>query len=405
MLRGTNLEHARVHNLRTVLETIRQHGPLSRAEIARRSVLTPQTISNLVHHLLDVGLVLEAGQRRGSRGRASTDLTINGEGAYFVGLDLDRGHLTGLLVDLAGEVKERVHLDTTFPSPERAIELMVRVVGELTAVVDANRVWGVGVGFPGPLRIVDGVVDNVINPDGFPGWENVSVAEKLANAIDHAVFLENNATAAAVGEGVYGVGRELDSFFYVFLGVGLGGGIVRGGAPLRGWQGNAGEIGYLPGSSDYGSGDYLGRYFDVYRLYERLELRGTPAASFEDLSAMLAAGDELIREWLDTAADRLAPWLLAAQYLIDPQALVIGGAWPPDLKLYLSDKLASKLASSRSKFITYSPSLLQAALGRDAAALGVATLPLYQLLSPFPTAVSGNEARTPAEHPLVLGGR
>lgn len=405
MLRGTNLEHARVHNLRTVLETIRKHGPLSRAEIARRSDLTPQTISNLVHHLMAVGLVLEAGLRQGRRGRASTDLTINGEGAYFVGLDLDRGHLTGLLVDLAGQVRERVHLEMTFPSPERAIELMVKTVDELTAAVDASRVWGVGVGFPGPLRIVEGVVDNVINPDGFPGWENVSVAEELANAIDHAVFLENNATAAAIGEGIYGVGRELDSFFYVFLGVGLGGGIVNGGVPLRGWQGNAGEIGYLPDPSDDGSGDYLGRYFDVYRLYKRLELRGTPAASFEELSAMLTAGDELIREWLDTAADRLAPALLAAQYLVDPQALVLGGAWPPELMRHLSGRLESRLAGSRSKFISYAPSLLQASLGRDAAALGVATLPLYQLLSPFPTAASGSEARPPAEHPLVLGGR
>lgn len=405
MLRGTNLEHARVHNLRTVLETVRQHGPLSRADIARRSDLTPQTISNLVHHLIDSGLVVEAGQRQGRRGRASTDLTINGDGAYFVGLDLDRGHLTGLLVDLAGEVRARVHLDMTFPSPEKAIELMVESVDKLAADVEDSRVWGVGVGFPGPLRIVSGVVDNVINPDGFPGWENVSVAEELANRIDHAVFLENNATAAAIGEGIYGVGRELDSFFYVFLGVGLGGGIVNRGAPFRGWQGNAGEIGYLPDPGTDESGDYLGRYFDIYRLYKRLELRGSPHDTFEGLGELLDAGDELMREWLDTAADRLAPWLLAAQYLVDPQALVIGGAWPSNLRQYLTERLELQLARSRTKFISYAPPLLQASLGSDAAALGVATLPLYQLLSPFPTASAADRVRRPAEHPLVVGGR
>lgn len=411
MLRGTNLEHARVHNLRTVLETVRLHGPLSRADIARRSDLTPQTISNLVHHLLDNGLVIEVGRRQGRRGRSSTDLAINGEGAYFVGLDLDRGHLTGLLIDLAGEPRARVHLDMTFPSPEQAIELMVESVARLTAAVDPSRVWGVGVGFPGPLRIVDGVVDNVINPEGFPGWESVSVAEELARRVDFAVFLENNATAAAMGESIYGVGRDLESFFYVFLGVGLGGGIVKGGAPLRGWQGNAGEIGYLPdpgiddGADNGGSGDYLGRYFDIYRLYKRLELQGSPHGTLEGLSDLLAAGDELMLEWLDTAADRLAPWLLAAQYLLDPQALVIGGGWPDDLRLELSTRLEARLSRSRSKFMPYAPTLLQAALGSDAAALGVATLPLYQLLSPFPTAAAGAKARRPDEHPLVLGGR
>ncbi len=404
MLRGTNLEHARVHNLRTVLETVRLHGPLSRADIARRSDLTPQTISNLVHHLLDSGLVVVAGQRQGARGRSSTDLVINGDGAYFIGLDLDRGHLTGLLVDLAGETRARVHLDMTFPSPERAIELMVDTVNRLTSSVDANRVWGVGVGFPGPLRIVDGVVDNIINPEGFPGWESVSVAEELANRVDFAVFLENNATAAAMGESIYGVGRALDSFFYVFLGVGLGGGIVRGGAPLRGWQGNAGEIGYLPDPGASDSTDYLGRYFDIYRLYKRLELRGSPHGSFEDLSALLADGDELILEWLDSAANRLAPWLLAAQYLLDPQALVIGGGWPNELRLELQTRLETRLSQSRSKFMPYAPTLLQAALGSDAAALGVATLPLFQLLSPFPTSATGARTRRPDEHPLVLGG-
>lgn len=404
MHKGTNLEHARVHNLRTVLETVRVHGPLSRAEVARLSDLTPQTISNLVHVLLEQGLIIEVGQRKGPRGRSSIELAINGEGAYCVGLDLDLGHLTGLLVDLAGEVHQRIHLEMTFPTPELALDLMVDTVSKLVAGIDERRIWGVGVGFPGPLKISDGVVDNVINPEGFPGWENVSVAEKLARSIDFAVYLENNATAAAIGESFYGAGAGLDSFFYAFLGVGLGGGIVHGRQPLRGWQGNAGEIGFLPVLPRTDQGDYIGRHFDLFRLYQRLAAAGIHAASPDDLATLFDAGDTTVTGWLETASDHLAPWLVAAEYFLDPEAIILGGAWSATMIDALASSLERKLPSFRSSLMPYSRPLLRAELGPDAAALGVATLPLYQLLSPFPTSsVAGAERpRRPADHPLVM---
>src|SRR5690606_23465247 len=76
VLRGTNLEHARVHNLRTVLEMARLYGPISRADTARRTGLTAQTVSNLVSVLLEQGLLLEVGHRQCPRGRSSTLLEL-----------------------------------------------------------------------------------------------------------------------------------------------------------------------------------------------------------------------------------------------------------------------------------------------------------------------------------------
>jgi predicted NBD/HSP70 family sugar kinase len=400
VLRGTNLEHARVHNLRTVLEAIRLHGPLSRADLARRTGLTAQTIGNLVTALLRLELVREAGMIRGARGRASTQLEIDGSGAYSIGVDLDRGHLTAVLVDIGGSVRERIQIDVAFPSPDRALDLVVDTVEALAARVQRERVWGVGVGFPGPLRIVDGVVDNVINPDGFPGWEQISVAERLSRRLDVDLYLENNATAAAVGESFYGAGRDLSSFFYVFLGVGLGGGIVAGGLPQRGWQGNAGEIGFTPTAAAPGTGGYLGQHFDLFRFYERLAARGVAASSPADLAALLERGHPAVLEWLDVAARHLAPALVTVTYLIDPEAVVVGGTWPRPLVDALWDRLEAELPSFRFAFMPYIPPLRRAEAGPDAAALGVATLPLSALLSPFPTSGPSGSA-TPAQHPLA----
>ncbi len=402
MLKGTNLEHARVHNLRTVLETVRLHGPLSRADVAKRSGLTPQTVSNLMSELIARGLVRESGQRQGARGRSPTLLSVRPDGAYSIGLDLDRGHLTGLLIDLSGEVRARVHVERGFPSPEEALDLVVDAVDELSAEVDPRRLWGVGIGFPGPLRISGGAVDNVINPEGFPGWENVSMRALLARRLSAPVFLENNATAAALGEGFYGVGAGLSSYFYCFLGVGLGGAIVVSGRPVRGWQGNAGELGYLPVHPG-ASADHLGRRFDLFRLYERLREAGVPASGYADLARLATAGERLVLEWLDEAAAGLAPALVAAEYLLDPEAVVMGGAWERPLVDALVARLEAQLPRLRSPLIPSSARLLTAELGADAVARGVATIPLQELLAPFPTSTpeAAEQRSHPYEHPLV----
>ncbi|HLU81861.1 MAG TPA: ROK family transcriptional regulator [Trueperaceae bacterium] len=391
-----------MHNLRTVLEMVRLYGPISRAETARRTRLTAQTVSNLVTVLLEQGLLLESGHRQGPRGRSSTLLELAADGAYSIGLDLDRGHLTGLLVDLSGKVRQRVHRELSFPNPEVALDLMASTVAELAGTVDARRVWGVGVGFPGPLRIGEGVVDNIINPEGFPGWENVSVRELLGARVPFDVFLENNATAAAMGESYYGVGRALESFFYVFLGVGLGGAIIREGTPFRGWQGNAGEIGFMP-TLPLAGGDYLGRHFDLFKLSERLRAEGSETTTHSQLAQRMAEGNATVLDWLERAADGLAPMLVAAEYLLDPQAIIVGGPWHDDVKRSLVDGVQQRLPQLRSQLMPSHSRLLMAELGSDAVARGVATLPLHEVLAPFPTAQDDQSDRrsSPSDHRLV----
>src|SRR5215212_4062939 len=113
MLTGTNLTYTKQYNLRIVHEVIRLFGPLSRADVARRTQLTGQTISNLVRELIDSGLVYEAERRSEGRGAPSMALALNPDGAYAVGLDL------------AGNVRQRVFMevDDTI-TPEQALERM-----------------------------------------------------------------------------------------------------------------------------------------------------------------------------------------------------------------------------------------------------------------------------------------
>src|SRR5690606_41689894 len=113
-----------------------------------------------------------------------------------------RDDLTGILVDLAGVVRQKIVLEVDFPPPEEALDLLTSTTGELIARqrLPVERVWGVGVGIPGPMHPAPDGDGYIVNPKAFPGWRNVPLAGLLRARLDCPVYQENNATAAAVGE-------------------------------------------------------------------------------------------------------------------------------------------------------------------------------------------------------------
>ena len=396
MLTGSNLLHTKEFNLRIVHETIRLHGPISRAEVARRTELTGQTVGNLVRELMARGLVVEGERRQEGRGAPSVDLALNPDGAWSIGLDLDRDHLTGVLVDLAGTVRQRIAVALDFPTPAQAIDLMVDVAERLVAAqeIDRDAVAGIGVGIPGPMHRSPDGRGYVAKPMSFPGWSaGVPVADLLRDRLGMAVHLENNATAAAVGERWYGAGQHIGTFFYIYFGSGLGGGLVMQGRPYEGHTGNAGEIGYLPtvlagmhaGMASEGSEPpHVGVHFRMARLYELLRQEGADVHNLDDLEALLDQGHPRLLRWIDDGADHLTGLILAVEYLLDPEAIFFGGRLPNRVLEELMRRVAAQLPSRRIGGKVSAPPHLLATAGVDAAALGVATLPIYELFAPAP---------------------
>ena len=408
MLKGTNLEYAKIYNARIVLETVRLSGPLSRAQVARRTELTPQTVSNITAQLIQRNLVVETGRKQGSRGSPATQLEFNADGAFAVGLDLDRDHLTGVLVNLNGAVQRRFHQPLDFPVPAEALALMVSVTEQLIAAqgLAASRVWGVGVGLPGPIRISGGRVgDQIVNPNSFPGWDNVPVVDELTQRLKLPIFLENNATAAAIGETFYGAGQGVENFVYVFLGVGLGGGIVLGGQPFHGFQGNTGEFGFIPVRTAEGKVHRVGSFFDLPSLYQELELAGYVAVTPGDLGPLFLRQNDVLLTWLERAAEELAPALIAGELFVDPEIIVFGGSWPAPLIDYLLEQLEARLPDLRIAQKAYEPRLVHAEAGEDAAALGVAILPIYDSLVPHPKLLEKNGRSPPVQRPALAERR
>lgn len=389
MFAGTNQAHGQAHNQRTVLDTIRIYGPLSRADIARRTRLNKKTVTNIVGDLIQTQLIVQKGQRQTQGGgKPSIDLELNASGAYTVGLNLDRDRLTGVLVNLIGDVQQRVQYDLTHHlSLDEAVLLMRESVERLCRDQDMaqEHPWGVGIGLPGPIDADNGA--SITHVD-LPGWEGVPLQDVFSSSLNLPVFIENNANAAAIGERWYGAGQKVSHFLYIFFGVALGGGLVLNGYHHTGFGGFAGELADiptdLPADAVPEHVKRLGDYFSMANLYQHLSTEGLAASSPADLETLYANENSHLLNWLDTAARRLAPVLITTEYLVDPEVIFFGGRMPSVLIDHLLRQLDYLLPKLRSKRKVNQPKLLRAQAGEDAAALGVATLPVYEVFASHP---------------------
>ena len=390
MLVGTNLQYANSYNNRIILETIRLHGPMSRVGIARQTQLTAQTVTNITKKLFKAGLIVEDSRQQTGPGAPSILLRINENAAYSIGIDFDKDHLTVILVNFNGKICQKRTQDVHFPSPQEAIDLMVKMVNDIIekAGLDYDIIWGIGVGLPGPLAISEGSASkNIVNPEALPGWENVPMVRELESRLNLPVILENNASAAAIGEHWYGDGKMMKSFFYVYFGAGLGGGIVINGQLYSGYTGNAGELGYYPtpvfleNDKKY-EHDHLGGYFNVPLLQEKLRGMGYEASSIADLADLHKNSNEVVIKWLDDATRNLIPLILAMEYMFDPEAIFFGGRLPETMLRSMLDSIHEIMPKQRIARKTERPKYKIASAGIDAAALGVASLPLYTSFAP-----------------------
>ena len=151
-LSGTNLERAADHNQRITLHAIRVCGSLTRVELAGITGLTAPAIANITKRLLQDGLIEEAEQRRGGRGQPPTKLVIRPDACYSIGINIDRDHITIVLVDFAGHTLARASEEIDYALPRHVKALYERSIENMLkgARVDPAKLVGIGVAVPMP---------------------------------------------------------------------------------------------------------------------------------------------------------------------------------------------------------------------------------------------------------------
>lgn len=400
---GSNSANVRHFNERVILTLLRRLGQASKADLARHAGLTNNTAGVIVHELEAQGLIRAHGKRTGARGQPATLLSLDRDGAYAIGVRLGRRSLDTLLVNLVGDILDQRCREGAFPLPAEALAMMlddVAAVRRAIPAAGAHRLAGIGLALPYNMGSWRRELD--IPAAAADAWEGCDLAQELGALTGLPVFAENDGNAATIAELFQGRGRELDDFVYLFVGAAIGGGVVIHGGCHRGVSGNGGDFGLMPvAGSRLATAPVPNRRFDILltraslnSLIRHLRGSGVAVEAAADLEAALRERADLVGEWLDDSADALAGPVLAAACVLDAPAVVIDGDLPRavllDLIRRLEQVLAEAVAESRRP-----PRLLLGSIGRQAAAIGAAILPLHVNYSASPGVLLGQEPDGP----------
>lgn len=227
-----------------VLDVIRAAGTISRVGLINATGFTGATISTVVRRLIDDGLVVETGRAESTGGKRRVLLQLNQSSRYAVGVHLDHAGITYVLTNLGGSVVARMsRAGAGAEDPPAVVERMAGEVGALIEGVGVGRerVLGLGLVSPGPLTPTSGMR---LTPPLMRHWEDFPLDRALQEATGLPVVSDNDATAAALGEHWSGGVGAAATFAALYMGTGIGAGLLVDGMAYRGASGNAGEIGH-----------------------------------------------------------------------------------------------------------------------------------------------------------------
>lgn len=401
--RGSNATQIAGFNLAVLLDAIRQvPDGLSRVELSTATGLAQQTVSNIVKRALESELLAE-GERRQHQGpgKPRTMLRINPDGAFAVGVHLDPRAVTYCVVDLTGApvCTASRPLDLTLDPQVVLKEIAVTIQSLLDgAPVPRDRVLGVGLAVPGSVDLAGG---RVVAPPYLPLWREVPAVDWLSRALDLPVILDKDVTAAVAGEHWSGAGMQRRDLAFLYLGTGVGVGIVAAGDVVRGTTGNVGEIGHLtvasPGTAcGCGASGCLGTELNPAVLVTAAVAAGAlpgprptahaSPAELEDALAELVArhqrGEPAAVGALERVADLLGVALRTIVNLVDGEAVALGGPTWEVLAPAVAPLLPERAATFLARGSIAPLEVFGTALGGDVVAIGAAGLVFHDAFAP-----------------------
>ena len=371
-----------------VFELLRDGQPRTRAQLADASGLARSTIASRIDVLMRLGLVAPYGGGKSTGGRPPALLALDTTAWVVVGVDIGATHATAALADLAGTVlaERRADLDVA-TGPEHVLGWVAGAVGELLA--DQRRSVGelaaIGIGLPGPVEHSTG---RAINPPIMPGWDRYDVPAHVQRAFDVPVLIDNDVNIMALGE-QHAHLPDVDDLVYIKVSTGIGAGIVSGGALQRGAQGTAGDLGHVRVARAEAAGvdcrcggtGCLEAVAAGPAIARTLRAAGLDVDDAQGVAALVRAGDVAAVQAVRQAGRDLGEVVATLVNLINPSAIVIGGA--------LAEAGESLLAGIRE--VVYQRSLPLATehlsirtsrASERAAVIGAAALAIGHVLSP-----------------------
>lgn len=376
------------YNKSIILNKVRTSEPISRAQIAKRTKLTPPTVSSIVKELIDQRIVIESESGESNGGRKPTMLHINNRAFYIVGVDAGSQGIECILADLSGNIIEHAFssLDTPITNAQflTILKKCIHTIFQKPSF-DLAKVIGIGVSMHGVVDVDTGT--SLVAPN--LGLTDIPIKEELEREFNLTIKVENDARAMALGETWFGGHGDLDSMVTVNLGRGVGAGVIINGKLYHGAQDIAGEIGHMTidingKRCECGNRGCLQTFVTGSAIGERARGRiqnESVRLTGESVFELAKAGNDLYIDVLKETGSIIGIGLTNLIHIINPDQIVLGGGVMksekfilPAIRQEIKQRTLTTAASNTKVTVTK--------LGDDATILGAVSLLLVELFDP-----------------------
>jgi glucokinase-like ROK family protein len=388
----------RKFNTAVVLNTIRQHTPLSRAEVAKFTGLNRSTVSQIINALLERKLVQETILQSDRVGRPGLLLELNPSGGFAIGIEIGVDFISLVVTDFLANVlwRKRVLSDVR-DSIDGILNRAYKMTEEGLEKGYALNLTplGIGLGLPGLVDRRHGELKFAPNL----GWSNVPIAKLWAQRFNLPIFVDNEAKAAALGEFYFGTARGENNFIFLNAGVGLGAGIMIDGKLFRGSHGFASEVGHIiidPQGEICGCGrrgcweTQVGPRAVIRRFREKLR-QGVPSTvlhaadndleniMFETIANAALQGDSAAFIAMQEVGERLGFGIANLVNIFNPKMVILGGELNYASEILLP-VVRNVVMQNALKLENLDLKVEASAHGRDACVMGAIALVLDDIL-------------------------
>lgn len=380
-------------NKTLILNVIRTDGPISRAEIAKKTNLTPPTVTNIVSELISSGLVIESNLGESKGGRKPIMLTINTSAFHVVGVDVGSRQISIVVTDLNASVFESHQVD--LPRPLSEGRFMTLLKNGIRTVMDKplkeGSIVGIGIGMHGLVNPDRGVAIFAPNLN----LRNMALREQLEAEFHVPVEVDNDVRAMALGESWFGNGRGIDNFICVNVGNGVGAGIILDQKLFRGASFTAGEVGHTTVDPDgppctCGNNGCLQTLVSgpavAARAREQIQAGRNSVLEGKDITGeaiyhAALEGDALALDILRQTGRYLGIGLANVINTLNPERVIVGGGVAKAAR-FIMGPLKETVAARALDTPARSTTIVTAKLGDQATVIGAVALVLRKLFTP-----------------------
>jgi Transcriptional regulator/sugar kinase len=382
-------------NQKTILDLIRIKKVVSKAELSKLTGLSPTAVGVITSNLNEMGYIHETGIGESSGGRKPIMLELRPGSYYSIGIDIDVGNVSIVLLDITCEVIYSGQF--AIPSPITAEVLVEIIEKELISIlyrhsVNLDKVLGIGISIPG---LIENEVQRIVLAPNL-GWQDTDIRKYFKGIGTVPVYLENEAMASAICENWIGSCQNISNFICINVKSGIGSGIFTGGSLYRGTGGSAGEIGHITvdengprcGCGNYGCLETMASVKYMVDKAKRMVRQGSASKlnetgdidsiDIDDVIAAARSGDEMATGIIAESARYLGIAISNLVNTLNPSKVILGKEFikyadlaMENLKAVVAAKALQYPASKVVVDVSY--------IGGETSELGAAIIPLKLL--------------------------